>query len=74
MAHWYWNSGKYHPELLAIIPAERIFFRDEVADDRTMSVPNIRLTPLSSEKRIEVVTVSKIGLYEIGQPLLEWAD
>lgn len=48
--------------------------REEVSDDKTMAIPNVVLTPWNGKTHTKVITVAKIGLYEIGKQLQDWCS
>jgi hypothetical protein len=74
-AQWIFLGSKtevYHTE--DIPQPHDIFVRDEVSTEESMKIGNIPLRPLQrgTQGRSQVTT-TRVGLYEIGPGMLEWA-
>jgi len=75
-AEWvYRNGAKEFYSLNDISFSEDMFFRDEVSSEETFKVGGITLYPIYNHTGLKpVVTRNKVGLYEIGSTMEEWAD
>jgi hypothetical protein len=74
-AVWLSKGGKtQNYTLMDLTTSEALYARDEVTDDATMKVSGITLNPYFSGRSKEVVTKREIGLYEISETQVEWAN
>jgi len=75
-ATWvYRNGAKEFYSLNDISISEDMYFRDEVSSEETFKVGGITLDPIYSHSGNKpVVTRNKVGLYEIGSNMEEWAE
>jgi hypothetical protein len=75
-AQWIASGAKTEVYYIEDIPrSEDIFIRDEVSSEESLKVGGITLRPLQGKKNQPFqVTTTKVGLYEIGPGMLEWAN
>jgi len=50
-----------------------MFLREEVSSERTFKIPDLLLHPVTQSGRREVQTVTRLGLWQISQPMEQWA-
>jgi len=75
-ALWIYNNGQgEHYSLNDLTLSEELFVREEVSVEETFKVAGIVLRPIPSHGPVvDVVTRTRVGLYEISQGMEEWAD
>lgn len=74
-AKWLHNGGKGDFLSIVDIPLdEDVFLREEVSLDESMKVEGITLNVEGRKKFLPQTTKAQVGLYEINQEMMEWAD
>jgi len=74
-ARFLFNGGRgetYSIEDLSF--CEDMFVRTEVSDEETYKIGGLHLHPLIGRRPKQVVTKTKVGLYEINQSMESWAN
>lgn len=74
-AMWIYNNGQgAHYSLNDLTLSEELFVREEVSVEETFKVAGITLRPIRSDGPVlDVVTKTRVGLYEINQGMEDWA-
>jgi len=73
-AEWLFYGGKTECFTIEdLTSSEDLFLRAEVSEEETFKVGGIPLRPIRNDKIRNVVTTTKVGLYEIGPSMEEWA-
>jgi len=72
---WLFNGGRNdHFSIDDLTLAEDLFLRSEVCEEECLRVGGIPLRPVVGRKVRPTITTSSAGLYQIGQPMIDWAD
>jgi len=72
-----WLNAGGRSETLSIdmlTGSEDMFLRDQVSTEESFRVGGIHLQPVIGHQPVPVVTRNRAGLYEISQPMVEWAE
>lgn len=74
-AKWITDGSKGEIFSLSDIPvSEDMFIRAEVSSEKTMKIPGITLKPIRKHGNASVVTVAKLGLWQISKPMEQWCQ
>ncbi|QLF49184.1 hypothetical protein [Botrytis cinerea binarnavirus 2] len=74
-AQWLFHGGKKETFSIGDLTcSEDMFLREEVSEEETFKVGGIRLDAIGVRNLPPQMTTTRVGLYQIGSTMTEWAD
>jgi hypothetical protein len=75
LVKWMTEGGKGEVYTIAdLTPSQDIYLREEVSLEDTLRIAGVPLAPIANHRVIETTTIAHVGLWQINQSQLDWAQ